>query len=253
MKSLAFLEHVDHDRKMRNFAYHEGLGECRETFSRLLQGVQPGEIGVVITPDAACLSIETSPGWMEAFIQAVKQHQVLIGDHGHDLVYDLRDEEDEAQFRALFSPGEYERARRAPRPLGDAIAQSPFAAATIERGENWFLVTRFEGKDAPTYSLSSGAIGQDMDMLMLGHWKELLDLLTPYGITEEEGWCPVPPERKDWLSRTQQQEDAMAAQSADAMEPHRGSLPKGAHVSVILPGSGHARGKQRRKRGGRSQ
>jgi hypothetical protein len=264
MKSLAFLEHVDHDRKvaiyaaehdgkMRNFAYHEGLGECRETFSRLLQGVQQGEIGVVMTPDAACLSIETSPGWMEAFIQAVKQHQVLIGDHGHDLVYDLRDEEDEAQFRALFSLEEYERARSAPRPLGDAIAQSPFAAATIERGENWFLVTRFEGKDAPIYSLSSGAIGQDMDMLMLGHWKELLDLLTPYGITEEEGWCPVPPERKDWLSRTQQQEDAMAAQSADAMEPHRGSLPKGAHVSVILPGSGHARGKQRRKRGGRSQ
>ena len=264
MKSLAFLEHVDHDRKvaiyaaehdgkMRNFAYHEGPGECRETFSRLLQGVQQGEIGVVITPDAAFLSIETSPGWMEAFIQAVKQHQVLIGDHGHDLVYDLRDEEDEAQFRALFSPEEYERAGRAPRPLGDAIAQSPFAAATIERGENWFLVTRFEGKDAPIYSLSSGAIGQDMDMLMLGHWKELLDLLTPYGITEEEGWCPVPPERKDWLSRTQQQEDAMAAQSADAMEPHRGSLPKGAHVSVILPGSDHARGKQRRKRGGRSR
>ena len=73
MKSLAFLEQVDHIRKvamyaaehdgnMRNFAYHEGLGECRETFSRLVQGVQIGEIGVVMTPDAACLSIETSPG-----------------------------------------------------------------------------------------------------------------------------------------------------------------------------------------------
>ncbi len=266
MKSLDFLKHVDHSRKaaiytaehdgkLRNFAYSEELGECRETFSRLLHAVQEGEIGVVLTPDAASLAIETSPGWMEAFIQAVKQHEVLIGDHSHDLVYDLREEEDEARLRALFSPEEYERARSAPRPLVDAIAQSPFAAASIERGENWFLVTRFEGKDAdsPIYSLSSGARGQDVDMLILGHWKELLDLLAPYGITEGEGWCPVPPERKDWLSRTQRQEDAMAAQSADAMEPHRGSLPKGAHVSVILPGSGHARGKQRRKRGGRSR
>src|SRR5216683_6312136 len=192
MKSLAFLELVDHDRKAamyaaehdgktRNFAYHEGLGECRETFSRLLQGVQQGEIGVVMTPDAACLSIETSPGWMEAFIQAVKQHEVLIGDHSHDLVYDLREEEDEAQFWDLYPQGEYEKARSAPRSLVDAIAQSTFAAASIERGENWFLVTRFEGKDpdAPIYSLSSGAIGQDVDMLMLGHWKELLDLLAP--------------------------------------------------------------------------
>jgi hypothetical protein len=153
MKGLAFLEQVAHDRKaaiyaaehdgkMRNFAYHEGLGECRETFSRLLGDVQKGEIGVILTPDAACLAIETSPGWMEAFIQAVKEHEVLIGDHGHDLVYDLREEEDEVRFRGLFSPGEYEQARSAPRPLAEAIAQSPFAAASIERGENWFLVVR---------------------------------------------------------------------------------------------------------------
>jgi len=262
MKSLAFLEQVDHKRKvamyaaehdgnMRNFAYHEGLGECRETFSRLVQGVQIGEIGVVMTPDAACLSIETSPGWMEALIQAVKQHEVLISDHGHDLVYDLRDEDDEAQFRDLYSQGEYERARSAPRPLVDAIAQSPFAAASLERGENWFLVTRIEGKDpdALIYSLSSGARGQDLDMLGLGHWKEILDVLAPYGITEDGGWCPVPPERKDWLSRTQQQEDAMAAQTAAALKPHRGALPKGVrHVSVILPGSRKARSRQTRKR-----
>jgi hypothetical protein len=100
-----------HDSKLRNFAYSEELGECRETFSRLLH--------------AASLAIEKSPGWMGAFIQAVKQHEVLIGDHSHDLVYDLREEEDEARFRALFSPEEYERASSAPRPLGNAIAQSP--------------------------------------------------------------------------------------------------------------------------------
>src|SRR5262249_18367469 len=137
----------------------EELGECRETFSRLLHAVQEGEIGVILTPDAACLAIETSPGWMEAFIQAVKEHEVLIGDQGHDLVYDLRDEEDEAQFRGLSPQGEYERERCAPRPIVDAIAQRPFAAAYIERGENWFLVTRFEGTDpdAPIYSVSSEA------------------------------------------------------------------------------------------------
>jgi hypothetical protein len=265
MKSLDFLEQVDHNRKaaiyaaahdgkMRNFAYHEGLGECRETFSRLLQAVQEGEIGVILTPDAACLAIETSPGWMEAFIQVVKQHEVLIGDHSHDLVYDLREEEDEARFRALSPHGEYERERSAPRTLVDAIAQSPFAAASIERGENWYLVTRFEGTDpdAPIFSLSSGAIGQDVDMFGLGRWKELLDILAPYGISEEGGWCPVPPERRDWLSRAQQQEDAMAAQSAAAMKPHRASLPKGAHLRVIVPGSGEARGNKSRKRGGRN-
>ena len=153
MKSLAFLEQADHTRKaaiyaaahdgkLRNFAYHEELGECRETFSRLLHAVQEGEFGVILTPDAACLAIETSPGWMEAFIQAVKEHQVLIGDHGHELVYDLREEEDEARFRGLPSPGEYERERNAPRQLIDAIAQSPFAAAYIECDENWFMVVR---------------------------------------------------------------------------------------------------------------
>ncbi len=264
MKSLAFLKHVAHDRKaaiyaaahdgkLRNFAYHEELGECRETFARLVQEVQQGEIGLILTPDAACLAIETSPGWMEAFIQAVKQHEVLIGDHSHDLVYDLHKEEDEALFRGLSPEGEYEKARSAPRSLVDAIAQSHFAAAYIEQGENWFLVTRFEGKDpdAPIYSLSSGAIGQDVDMLMLGHWKELLDVLARYGMSKEGGWCPDHPERKDWLSRTQQQEDSMAAQTATAMKPHRASLSKGAQVRVIVPGSGKVRGNKSRRRGGK--
>src|SRR2546421_10401007 len=115
---------------------------------------------------------------MEAFIQAVKEHEVLIGDHGHELVYDLSEEEDEARFRGLYSPGEYGRERSAPRPLVDAIAQSPFAAAYIERGENWFLLTRLEGRDpdASIYGLSSGAKGQDADMFGLGQWKELLDV-----------------------------------------------------------------------------
>jgi hypothetical protein len=265
MKGLDFLEDVDHERKaaiyaaahdgkLRNFAYHEDPGECRETFSRLLHAVQEGEIGVILTPEAACLAIETSPGWMEAFIEAVKEHAVLIGDHGHNLVYDLREEEDETRFRGLYSPDEYERERSAPRPLADAIAQSPFAAAYIERGENWFLITRLEGQeaDAPIYSLSSGARGQDVDMFGMGRWKDLLDALALYGISEQGGWCPVPPERRDWLSRTQQQEDAMTEQTSAAMKPHWGSLPKGAHLRVILPGRGKVQGKKRRKRGGRN-
>jgi hypothetical protein len=209
-----------------------------------------------MTPDAACLSIETSPGWMEAFIQAVKQHEVLIGDHGHDLVYDLRDEEDEAQFLHLYPQGEYERARSAPRPLVDAIAQSPFAAAYIERGDYWFLVTDVERKaqEAPIYCLSSGARGRHADLWGMGSLKDLLDTLAPHGITEGDGWSPVHAERQGWLSRTQQQEDAMARQTAAAMHPHWGSLPKGArHVSVILPGSPKARGKKGSKRGGRDR
>jgi hypothetical protein len=51
------------------------------------------------------------------------------------------------------------------------------------------LYTRFEGtdQDAPIFSLSSGAIGQDVDMFGQGRWKELLDILAPYGISEEGG------------------------------------------------------------------
>ncbi|WP_201379195.1 hypothetical protein [Ktedonobacter sp. SOSP1-85] len=263
---MAFLKQVDHDRKvaiyaathdgkMRNFAYHEELGECRETFSRLLQDVQQGEIGVVMMPDAACLSIETSPGWMEAFIQVVKQHNVLLGDHGHDLVYDLREEEDEAQFRDLHPQGEYEKARNAPRSLVDALAQSPFAAALIERGENWFLVTDLEKKaqDAPVYCLSSGARGKETDMWGMGPLKDLLATLAPYGITERDGWSPVHTERKGWLFRIQQQEDTMAEQTAAALHRHEGTLPQGAQVSVILRGQGKVRSKKRRKRGKRNQ
>jgi hypothetical protein len=125
MKSLAFLAQVGHDRKvaiytaahdgkMRNFAYHEELGECREMFSRLLSDVQTGEIRVIMTPDASCLWVETSPRWMELLIQAVRRHEVLIGDHGHDLVYDLREEDDEERFRGLSTPGKYESERNAP-------------------------------------------------------------------------------------------------------------------------------------------
>ena len=154
-----------------------------------------------------------------------------------------------------FGPSFRRRNTSGPRPLVAAIAQSPFAAAYIEREENWFLVTRLEGKDADTsiYGLSSGAIGQDVDMFGLGRWKELLDIIAPYGINEQGGWRPVPPERRDWLMHTQQQEEAMAAQSADAMEPHRASLPRGAHVRVILPESGQARSKQSRKQRGRKR
>lgn len=259
MKPLDFLKGVEHERKlavyaaehdgkMRNFAYHEKLGECRETFSRLVQDVQKGEIGVIMTPDAACLSIETSPGWMELLIQLVKQHNVLIGDHTHDLVYDLSDEDDETQFRALYHDEEYEQARKAARPLVDAIAQSPFAAAFIEKGENWFLVTRLEGNDPDTaiYSFSSGARGKNVDMMGVGRWKEILDNLAPYGISAEKGWSPISPEQKDWLSRTQQQEDVMATQTASTIEARRGSFPKGTQqVRVILPGARKVRRKKK--------
>ena len=205
MKNLAFLKHVTHDRKaaiytaahdgkLRNFVYHEELGECRETFSRLLQDVQKGEIGVVMTPDVACLSIETSPGWMEAFIRAVKQHEVLIGDHSHDLVYDLREEEDEARFRDLYPQGEYERARSGPRPLVNAIAQSPFAAAYLERGENWFLLSRLEDEDPHTaiYSLSSGRLERTWTCLDWGAGGRCWMPSPPTGSLSRRAGVPFP-------------------------------------------------------------
>ena len=207
-----------------------------------------------MTPDAACLSIETSPEWMEMLIQVVKQHGVLIGDHEHDLVYDLRDEDDEAQFRGLYSQEGYEKERTASRPLVDAIAQSPFASALIEKGENWFLVTRIEEKDPDIamYSLSSGAKGKEVDMWGMGPLKDLLDTLAPYGVTSVDSWSPVHMERKDWLTRTQQQEDAMVEQTAPTMKPQWGSLPQdGSHVRVILPGAegaGQEKEKMRRNR-----
>lgn len=173
MKSLAFLEHVAHDRKVaiygaehdgktRNFAYHEELGECRETFSRLLQDLQKGEIGVVMTPDTACLSVETSPGWMETFIQTVKQHTVLIGDHSHDLVYDLCDEEDEARFRSLYPRGEYEKARSAPRPLVDASPRAPSSPprSKRERTGSWSRASRERTRTHPSIVFPAGQKGK---------------------------------------------------------------------------------------------
>ena len=45
----------------------------------------------------------------------------------------------------------------------------------------------------------------------------------------------------------------MAAQTTDAMKLHWDSLPKGAHLRVILPESGKSRGKRRQYRGGRNK
>jgi hypothetical protein len=241
---------AEYDGKTRNFAHNEMLGECREAFSRLVQEMPKGEIGAIMTPDAACLSIETSPGWMELLIQLVKQHAVLIGDHTHNLVYNLREEDDEAQFRALYLQEEYQKAQRAPRALIDAIAQSPFAAAVIGKGENWFLVTRIEenAPDTAIYSLSSGANEKQVDRLGVGRWKEIVDHLATNAISEEEGWSPISSDQKEWFARAQQQEDTMAAQTANTMEAQRDPLPKGTQqVRVILPGTRKPHVKKKRK------
>lgn len=139
--------------------------------------------------------------------------------------------------------------RNEPRALIAAVAQSPFSAASIEKGENWFLMSEVGEKDKDTsiYSLSSGAKGKDTDMWGMGPLKDLLDTLSSYGITEEGGWFPVHVERKGWLSRIQQQEDKMAEQATTAMKPHRGSLPKEAQVRVVLGSRSKTRGKKRRK------
>ena len=105
----------------------------------------------------------------------------------------------------------------------------------------------------PLYCLSSGAKGKDADMWGMGPLKELLDTLALYGIAEADGWSPVHAERKGWLSRIQQQEDAMAEQTTAALHRHGGALPQGAQVRVILKDRGQVRSKKRRKRGGRNQ
>lgn len=87
----------------------------------------------------------------------------------------------------------------------------------------------------------------------MGPLKDLLDTLAPYGIAEADGWSPVHAERKGWLSRIQQQEDAMAEQATTALRRHEGALPRGAHVGVVLRGRDQARGKRRRKRGERNK
>jgi hypothetical protein len=105
-----------------------------------------------------------------------------------------------------------------------------------------------KAQDTPVYCLSSGARGKDADMWGMGPLKDHLGTLAPYGITEGDGWSPVHAERRGWLSRIQQQEDAMAEQTAAALQPHRGSLPQGAQVRVILRGRGKVRSKKRRGR-----
>lgn len=230
MKNAEFLKTLDHDRKaaiyaaaddgkIRNFVYHPEYGECRETFSRLFTDVQKGDVDVIVTSGVESLFIETSPGWLDALIQTAKKQEVYIAETSLDLVYDLRDPDDEVQFRKGYDGEEYEKARHAPRPLEAAIAQSRFLSGYIEKDENWFLVTCVDNKKLgqPIYCMSSGAIGESVDMFSLGPMKEILNTLALYGIQEVQGWRSIFPEQEDWIKRIQKQEDAMAKQASSAL------------------------------------
>lgn len=98
-KAAAYI--VDTEPGNHHYAFVEGVGECRANFMRMVEGIDRGEVDVVVVADAKLLFIDTSPLWMEKFIATVKRHRLLVVDATHQRNYDFRKSEDEATLRAL--------------------------------------------------------------------------------------------------------------------------------------------------------
>src|SRR5690242_1341833 len=92
---------VDTQPGEHSYAFVEGVGECRKNFMDMVEGLEKGDVDVVIVAAAKLLYIDTSPMWMEKFIATVKRRGILIADARADKEYDLRQPVDEAAFRAL--------------------------------------------------------------------------------------------------------------------------------------------------------
>ncbi len=92
---------VDTKPGNHSYAFVEGVGECRANFMRMVEGIDKGEVDVIVVADAKLLYIDTSPLWMEKFIATVKRHHLLVANATHRTDYDLRRPADEAAFRAL--------------------------------------------------------------------------------------------------------------------------------------------------------
>lgn len=84
-----------------SYVFVEGVGECRKNFMDMVEGLEKGEVDVVVVAGAKLLYVDTSPMWMEKFISTVKRRGILIADAKQNKEYDLRKPEDEATFRAL--------------------------------------------------------------------------------------------------------------------------------------------------------
>jgi hypothetical protein len=83
------------------YVFVEGVGECRANFMHMVEGIDNGEVDVLVVAKAELLFIDTSPLWMEKFIATVKRHHILIADATRNREYDLSKPEDEEAFRAL--------------------------------------------------------------------------------------------------------------------------------------------------------
>jgi hypothetical protein len=79
----------------------EGVGQCRANCMHMGEGIDNGEVDVLVVAKAELLFIDTSPLWMEKFIATVKRHHILIADATRNREYDLSKPEDEEAFRAL--------------------------------------------------------------------------------------------------------------------------------------------------------
>jgi hypothetical protein len=98
-KAAAYV--VDTQPGNHSYAFVEGVGECRANFMWMVEGIDKGDIDVVLVMKAELLFIDTSPLWLENFVVTVKRHHILIVDTTRDKEYDLRKPEDEREFREL--------------------------------------------------------------------------------------------------------------------------------------------------------
>ena len=84
-----------------SYVFVEGVGECRAQFRQLVEDLDRGVADIVMVYKASLLFIDTSPMWMEKFIATVKRRGVRISDAKASKIYDLRNPEEEAAFRAV--------------------------------------------------------------------------------------------------------------------------------------------------------
>jgi hypothetical protein len=101
-KAVAYM--VDTEPGMHRYAFVEGVGECRENFRQLVEGMDRGDIQVVVAAKAEYLFIDTSPMWMEKFIATAQRNGITVADAQSGREYDLLKPDDEAAFRKLGKP-----------------------------------------------------------------------------------------------------------------------------------------------------
>jgi hypothetical protein len=100
-KKHAAVYTVDTKPGEHRYASVDGVGECRDNFRRLIEGMERGDMQVVVALKAEYFFIDTSPMWMEKFIATAQRRGITIADATTGREYDLLQPEDEADFRKL--------------------------------------------------------------------------------------------------------------------------------------------------------